>query len=153
METRRAAGDAVHRKKPTKVEQRSLEIYTIFNNSHLDLRLPMLLILWFLYLVNAGALRSFVHRTGRSFKRSPWRRYFLVLTSPAAAYPDGHSESVHNEDEEIGHLKGKVESSAEFIVIQLFYNVDNFLRWLRKIRAWCGVTFPLNSRTHALILR
>jgi len=42
---------------------------------------------------------------------------------------------VHNEDEEIEHLKVKVDSGADFIVTQLFYDVDNFLRWLQKIRA------------------
>jgi methylenetetrahydrofolate reductase (NADPH) len=39
---------------------------------------------------------------------------------------------VHNEDEEIEHLKAKVDSGADFIVTQLFYDVDNFLRWLKK---------------------
>jgi methylenetetrahydrofolate reductase (NADPH) len=42
---------------------------------------------------------------------------------------------VHNEDEEIEHLKAKVDSGADFIVTQLFYDVDNFLRWPQKIRA------------------
>ncbi|KAF8261074.1 methylenetetrahydrofolate reduct [Lactarius quietus] len=59
-----------------------------------------------------------------------------------AAYPDGHSEGVHNEDEEIEHLKAKVDSGADYIVTQLFYDVDNFLRWLQKIRAR-GITVPV----------
>ncbi|KAI9446165.1 methylenetetrahydrofolate reduct [Lactarius indigo] len=59
-----------------------------------------------------------------------------------AAYPDGHSDNVHNEDEEIEHLKTKVDSGADFIVTQLFYDVDNFLRWLQKIRAR-GITVPV----------
>ena len=42
---------------------------------------------------------------------------FLFMTSPTAAYPDGHSEGVHNDDQEIEHLKAKVESGADFIVI------------------------------------
>jgi methylenetetrahydrofolate reductase (NADPH) len=57
-------------------------------------------------------------------------------TSPA--YPDGHSESTLTEDEEIEYLKEKINSGADFIVTQLFYDVDNFLRWLRKIRS-CGL--------------
>ena len=61
------------------------------------------------------------------------------------AYPDGHSEGVHNEDEEIEHLKAKVDNGADFIVTQLFYDVDNFLRWLQKIRAH-GASHP--RRTH-----
>ena len=54
------------------------------------------------------------------------------------AYPDGHAGSKLTEDEEIEYLKEKINSGADFIVTQLFYNVDNFLRWLRKIRS-CGL--------------
>jgi len=70
-----------------------------------------------------------------------------------AAYPDGHSDSEHNEDEQIEHLKAKVNSGADFIVTQLFYDVDNFLRWLQKIRAH-GASHPCwNQLTHALTMR
>lgn len=55
---------------------------------------------------------------------------------PPPAYPDGHAGSVLSEDEEIEYLKAKVNSGADFIVTQLFYDVDNFLRWLRKIRSY-----------------
>ncbi|KAH9993822.1 MTHFR-domain-containing protein [Russula vinacea] len=62
-----------------------------------------------------------------------------------AAYPDGHAGSVLSEDEEIEYLKAKVNSGADFIVTQLFYDVDNFLRWLRKIRSYVvsGITVPV----------
>ena len=60
---------------------------------------------------------------------------FISDLSQIVAYPDGHSEGVHNEDEEIEHLKAKADNGADFIVTQLFYDVDNFLRWLQKIRA------------------
>jgi methylenetetrahydrofolate reductase (NADPH) len=59
-----------------------------------------------------------------------------------AAYPDGHAGSTLSEDEEIEYLKAKVNSGADFIVTQLFYDVDNFLRWLRKIRSY-GITVPV----------
>jgi hypothetical protein len=62
----------------------------------------------------------------------------LFLTSPISAYPDGHAGSMLSEDEEIEHLKAKINSGADFIVTQLFYDVDNFLRWLRRIRS-CGL--------------
>jgi methylenetetrahydrofolate reductase (NADPH) len=55
---------------------------------------------------------------------------------PPPAYPDGHAGSTLSEDEEIEYLKAKVNSGADFIVTQLFYDVDNFLRWLRKIRSY-----------------
>ena len=57
---------------------------------------------------------------------------------PPLAYPDGHAGSALNEDKEIEYLQAKINSGADFIVTQLFYDVDNFLRWLRKIRA-CGL--------------
>ncbi|KAH9958319.1 methylenetetrahydrofolate reduct [Russula dissimulans] len=74
-----------------------------------------------------------------------------------AAYPDGHAGSVLSEDEEITHLKAKVDSGADFIVTQLFYDVDNFLRWLQKIRS-CGIAVPvlpgvLPIQTYASFLR
>ncbi|KAI0247948.1 methylenetetrahydrofolate reduct [Lactifluus subvellereus] len=74
-----------------------------------------------------------------------------------AAYPDGHSDRLLDEDEEIEHLKEKVGSGADFIVTQLFYDVDNFLRWLRKIRSH-GITIPvipgiMSIQTYATFLR
>lgn len=50
------------------------------------------------------------------------------------AYPDGHPESSLTEEEEIANLKDKVDAGADFIITQLFYDVDGFLRWLQKIR-------------------
>ncbi|KAI0293541.1 methylenetetrahydrofolate reduct [Russula brevipes] len=74
-----------------------------------------------------------------------------------AAYPDGHAGSMFSEDEEIEHLKAKINSGADFIVTQLFYDVDNFLRWLRRIRS-CGITVPvipgvMPIQTYASFLR
>lgn len=63
---------------------------------------------------------------------------FLLLIPTPLAYPDGHAGSTLSEDEEIEHLKAKIKSGADFIVTQLFYDVDNFLRWIRKIRS-CGL--------------
>jgi methylenetetrahydrofolate reductase (NADPH) len=51
-----------------------------------------------------------------------------------AAYPDGHSENDTDEDGELEYLKAKVDAGADFIVTQLFYDVDNFLRWLKRVR-------------------
>ena len=51
-----------------------------------------------------------------------------------AAYPDGHTESEIDEDGEIELLKKKIDAGADYIVTQLFYDVDGFLRWERKVR-------------------
>ncbi|QRW27768.1 methylenetetrahydrofolate reductase [Rhizoctonia solani] len=50
-----------------------------------------------------------------------------------AGYPDGHSEG-GSEEEQLTHLKRKVEAGAEFIITQLFYDVEKFKSWLRKVR-------------------
>ncbi|KAJ7286190.1 methylenetetrahydrofolate reductase-domain-containing protein [Mycena rebaudengoi] len=59
-----------------------------------------------------------------------------------AAYPDGHTGQLHNESAEIGLLKAKVDAGADFIVTQLFYDVDGFLRWVKKVRE-AGITVPI----------
>jgi 5,10-methylenetetrahydrofolate reductase len=50
------------------------------------------------------------------------------------AYPDGHADSALDEDAELASLKEKVDAGADFIVTQLFYDVDRFLRWLNAVR-------------------
>ena len=49
-------------------------------------------------------------------------------------YPDGHTDNEGTEDDEIEHLKAKVDAGADYIVTQLFYDVDNFIRWIAKVR-------------------
>lgn len=58
----------------------------------------------------------------------------MLLFIYAIAYPDGHTDNEYSEDEEIDHLKAKVDAGADFIVTQLFYDVDNYMRWLGKVR-------------------
>ena len=54
------------------------------------------------------------------------------------AYPDGHPDRETDEDGELDHLKAKVDAGAEFIITQLFYDVDGFLQWIKKVRAKGG---------------
>jgi methylenetetrahydrofolate reductase (NADPH) len=58
-----------------------------------------------------------------------------------AGYPEGCDD---NKDEEqlLDHLKEKVDMGATFIVTQMFYDVDNFLRWVDKVRAK-GIDVPI----------
>jgi methylenetetrahydrofolate reductase (NADPH) len=51
-----------------------------------------------------------------------------------AAYPDGHDKETA-EDVELNYLKAKVDAGADFIVTQLFYDVEGFLQWVKKVRA------------------
>ncbi|KAJ7121234.1 methylenetetrahydrofolate reductase-domain-containing protein [Mycena filopes] len=59
-----------------------------------------------------------------------------------AAYPDGHTDHLNEERTEIEFLKAKVAAGADFIVTQLFYDVDGFLRWVKKVRE-AGITVPI----------
>ena len=56
-------------------------------------------------------------------------------------YPEGHIE---NEDKEIDlvYLKEKAEAGADYVVTQLFYDVDLYLDWLKKVREMG--TFPIS---------
>ncbi|KAL5635281.1 hypothetical protein ACGC1H_004161 [Rhizoctonia solani] len=58
-----------------------------------------------------------------------------------AGYPDGHSEG-GSEEEQLVHLKRKVDAGAEFIITQLFYDVEKFKSWLRNVRS-TGITVPV----------
>jgi len=58
-----------------------------------------------------------------------------------AGYPEGHVDC-GNIDEDIQHLKEKVEARADFVVTQLFYDVDLFINWVKKCRD-AGITCPI----------
>lgn len=75
----------------------------------------------------------------RYIRASPYASTFSV---GVAAYPDGHTERLNDEDKEIGYLKQSVDAGADFIMTQLFYDVDNFVRWVKKVRA-AGISVPI----------
>ncbi|RYP15538.1 hypothetical protein DL765_005657 [Monosporascus sp. GIB2] len=58
-----------------------------------------------------------------------------------AGYPEGCDD---NKDEEqlLDHLKEKVDMGATFIVTQMFYDADNFIRWMTKVRER-GINVPI----------
>ncbi|KAF7863183.1 hypothetical protein EAF04_007266 [Stromatinia cepivora] len=58
-----------------------------------------------------------------------------------AGYPEGCDDQ-DDEDLLLDHLKEKVDAGATFIVTQMFYDVDNFIDWLGKVKAR-GVTIPV----------
>jgi hypothetical protein len=61
-------------------------------------------------------------------------------SSCAIGYPDPHPDSA-TEDEDVEFLKAKVDAGADYIVTQLFYDVDIFLRWKARCRA-AGTSRP-----------
>ncbi|KAL9137450.1 MAG: hypothetical protein Q9175_001339 [Cornicularia normoerica] len=73
-----------------------------------------------------------------------------------AGYPEGCDDQ---QDQELlmEHLKEKVDAGGTFIVTQMFYDVDVFLSWVKKVRAR-GITVPIVPgimpiQTHAAFLR
>lgn len=64
--------------------------------------------------------------------------YFCVAI---AGHPEGHPSSVSLE-EEMTHMKQKVDAGAEFIITQFFYDVDIFLDFVKRCREY-GIMCPI----------
>ncbi len=58
-----------------------------------------------------------------------------------AGYPEGCDDN-QDEDLLLDHLREKVDMGASFIVTQMFYDVDNFLRWVGRVRDR-GIAVPI----------
>lgn len=58
-----------------------------------------------------------------------------------AGYPEGCDDN-KDEDQLLDHLKEKVDMGASFIVTQMFYDADNFIRWVGRVRER-GITIPI----------
>lgn len=72
------------------------------------------------------------------FIRKEYGDYFGIAV---AAYPEGHISS-KSIDDDLKYLKQKVDAGADFVMTQMFYDVDNFLAWVPKARA-AGITVPI----------
>lgn len=65
---------------------------------------------------------------------------FFYFSTPhraniTVAYPDGHPDGETDRETEFRYLKAKIDAGADFIVTQLFYDVDAYLQWVKEIRA------------------
>ncbi|KAI0150330.1 methylenetetrahydrofolate reductase 1 [Xylariaceae sp. FL1272] len=69
------------------------------------------------------------------------KKYGNHFSIGVAGYPEGCDD---NKDEEslLDHLKEKVDMGASFIVTQMFYDADNFVRWVGKVRER-GINVPI----------
>ncbi|KAM9751764.1 LOW QUALITY PROTEIN: methylenetetrahydrofolate reductase (NADPH) [Menidia menidia] len=70
--------------------------------------------------------------------RSEFDDYFDICV---AGYPTGHPEA-GSYQEDLLHLKEKVEAGADFVISQLFFRPETFLKFLGDCRAM-GITCPI----------
>ena len=67
--------------------------------------------------------------------RKEYGDYFCI---GVAGYPEGHSDQSHPEHQSVEHdlpyLVEKTEAGADFIMTQLFYDVDEYLKYERTLR-------------------
>ena len=59
----------------------------------------------------------------------------------AACYPEGHTESL-DPDTDLEFAKLKVENGAEFLITQLFYDNDDYFKFVDRARA-AGINVPI----------
>merc|ERR1711985_76394 len=70
--------------------------------------------------------------------RAEYGDYFCIAV---AGYPEGHLEAT-SFDDDMKHLKEKVDAGADLIVTQLFYDNASFLEYVDKCKKM-GVTIPI----------
>ncbi|XP_005996631.1 methylenetetrahydrofolate reductase isoform X1 [Latimeria chalumnae] len=70
--------------------------------------------------------------------RSEFDDYFDICV---AGYPTGHPEAASYE-EDLKHLKEKVDAGADFVVTQLFFRPETFLKFVKDCRN-IGITCPV----------
>ncbi|KAK4695215.1 methylenetetrahydrofolate reductase (NADH), partial [Phenoliferia sp. Uapishka_3] len=58
-----------------------------------------------------------------------------------AGFPEGHPQSTSPEDE-MRHLREKVDAGANVIFTQMFYDAEVFIDWGRRVRA-AGIEIPI----------
>ncbi|KAK0548848.1 methylenetetrahydrofolate reductase 1 [Tilletia horrida] len=74
------------------------------------------------------------------FIRSHYQDYFCI---GVAGYPDAHPDAPTPDLEaNVANLKAKQDSGADFVVTQLFYDVDVFVKWYERCRE-VGITIPI----------
>jgi len=72
------------------------------------------------------------------FIRAEHGDYFGICV---AGYPEGHTECT-NYEEDLKHLKAKIDAGADFIITQLFYDTTAFFKFVKDCRA-IGIKCPI----------
>lgn len=72
------------------------------------------------------------------FIKKEYDDYFVICV---AGYPDGHPDSESYEQDLI-HMKEKCDAGADFVITQLFFTADTFVKYVKDCRA-IGITIPI----------
>ncbi|CAG8452615.1 6780_t:CDS:10 [Paraglomus occultum] len=72
------------------------------------------------------------------FIRREYGDYFCI---GVAGYPEGHPDS-DDKQQDLRFLKEKVDAGADFIITQMFFDVDIFVKWEKECRK-IGITVPI----------
>jgi methylenetetrahydrofolate reductase (NADPH) len=73
--------------------------------------------------------------------RRQHKLFSLCFLSLLSGYPTGHPECSSYEDD-LRHLKEKVDAGADFIITQLFFRAEVFLQFVQDCRQ-VGITVPI----------
>ncbi|QLL34984.1 hypothetical protein HG536_0H03600 [Torulaspora globosa] len=71
--------------------------------------------------------------------RAKYRDHFDI---GVAGYPEGHPGDDTDDSELIDYLKQKVDAGASFVITQMFYDADIFIKWCKKVRE-AGIDIPI----------
>lgn len=66
---------------------------------------------------------------------------FQVQGCVCPGYPTGHPEA-ESYEQDLRHLKEKVDAGADFVITQLFFRAETFLKFLDDCRT-IGITCPI----------
>ncbi len=72
------------------------------------------------------------------FIREQYDDYFVICV---AAYPNGHPDA-ESYEEDLIHLKEKCDAGADFIITQLFFKAETFVRFYNDCRR-IGIKVPI----------
>lgn len=88
-----------------------------------------------------GSESTGVFRYAKDLVKHIRNRYGNHFAIGIAAYPEGHPEE-HDIAKTIKYLKEKQDAGGDFIMTQMFYDVDIFIEWVRRCRNE-GITIPI----------